>query len=236
MNAARTANAASKGFTLIEVMLAIMLFAVLLAGAWGAIHTAVKAMHSGESAIDRTDRLRAAQQFVRREVSHILPLAYARDDNTGTQYVFEGAPNAITFVAAMPGYLSRGGPYVQSLRLVGGQLVFADAMLNGYDPSVDLAKANPPVVLLDQIQDGHFEFRTYDDQGQLTDWLDTWDDPGITPVMVRLVINMRPEARVTFPVMDIPLRIDAQSSRRGRPVAGAAAAGGSPSAGGSVVR
>ena len=45
----------SKGFTLLEVMLAIVLLALLLAGTWGAIRTAVHALHSGETAIDRTN-------------------------------------------------------------------------------------------------------------------------------------------------------------------------------------
>src|SRR5262249_58431492 len=74
-----------------------------------------------------------------------------------------------------------------------------------------------PAVLLDQIQDGRFEYRTLDDQGELTDWSDQWEDPSVTPVMVRIVIVMRPEARVEFPVMDIPLMLDAGSSRLGRP-------------------
>lgn len=215
-------SAATRGFTLLEVMLSIVLLALLLAGTWGAIRTAVHAMHSGEDAIDRTNRLRVAEEFMRRQVSRILPLAYATDDSTGTNYVFEGSGNFMRFVAPMPGYLSKGGAYVQTLSLVnsrggGKQLQFTDMMLNGYDSDDKESSPQDPAVLLDQIQDGRFEYRTLDDQGELTDWSDQWDDPSVTPVMVRIRIIMRPEARVEFPDMEIPLMLDAGASRSNRP-------------------
>jgi general secretion pathway protein J len=212
----------ARGFTLLEVMLAIVLLALLLAGTWGAIRTAVHAMHSGENAIDRTNRLRVAEEFMRHQISRILPLAFGQDDSTGTNFVFEGSGDSMRFVAPMPGYLSKGGPYVQTLRLVGSRgggkaLEFSDAMLNGFD----LAEAKTtmePVVLLDQIQDGKFEYRTLDDQGDLTDWSSEWDDPSVTPVMVRIAITMRPDARVEFPDMEIPLMLDVGASHAmGRP-------------------
>jgi general secretion pathway protein J len=206
------------GFTLLEVMLSIVLLALLLAGTWGAIHTAVRSMHSGEMAIDRTNRLRVAEEFIRRQVSRILPLAYASDETTGTNYMFEGTGDFMRFVAPMPGYLSKGGPYVQTLRLVGArgggkELQFTDSMLNGFDIDDKESSPQDPAVLLDQIADGRFEYRTLDDNGELTDWSEQWDDPSITPVMVRIVITMRPEARVEFPEMQIPLMLDVGASR-----------------------
>jgi general secretion pathway protein J len=219
---ARMPSRVARGFTLLEVMLAIVLLALLLAGTWGAIRTTVHAMHSGEDAIDRTNRLRVAEEFMRHQISRILPLAFGQDDSTGTNYVFEGSSTSMRFVAPMPGYLSKGGPYVQTLKLVGSrgggkELVFTDAMLNGFD----LAEAKAtmePAVLLDQIQDAKFQYRTLDDQGDLTDWSDQWDDPSVTPVMVRIFIAMRPEARVVAPDMEIPLMLDVGASHAmGRP-------------------
>ncbi|MGN6520634.1 MAG: prepilin-type N-terminal cleavage/methylation domain-containing protein [Dokdonella sp.] len=212
-------RAAAGGFTLLEVMLAIMLLALLLAGSYGAIRTSVHAMHSGESAIDRTNRMRVAQEFMRHQISRIMPLPFARDEGSNSNLVFEGRHDFIRFVAPMPGYLSKGGPYVQTLVFKGGrngrQLLFTNDMLNGFD--LDAKSGNEPSLLLDQIDEGHFEFRTLDENGELTDWSDDWEDPGITPVMVRIVVRMRPEARVEFPVMDIPLMLDAGSARRQQP-------------------
>ena len=212
------ARVLARGFTLLEVMLAILLLALLLAGTYGAIRTAVRATHSGEAAIDRTNRLRVAQEFVRHQVSRIMPLAFDHDSATGANSVFEGKRDLMRFVAPMPGYLSKGGPYVQTLEFAGNrrggrQLLFTDAMLNGFDPKEKKSARGEPSVLLDGIEDGRFQYRTLDEQGQLTDWLDSWDDPSITPLMVRLVVRMRADARIEFPTMDIPLLLDVGARR-----------------------
>ena len=134
---AMIARRTQAGFTLIEMLLAITLLALLIAGAYGGISTAAKAMHAGERAIDRADRLRTAQVFLRTQLSHIVPLTYERDEEENTVHVFDGGAQFMRFVAPMPGYLSRGGPYVETLELRRGsnglQLVFTDSMLNGYD-------------------------------------------------------------------------------------------------------
>ncbi len=212
----RRRQRAAGGFTLLEVMLAIVLLALLLAGTYGAIRTAVNAMHSGEAAIDRTNRLRVAQEFIRRQVSRIMPLSFGTDESTNTPFVFEGERDSMRFVAPMPGYLSKGGPYVQTLAFRGDQLVFSNAMLNGFDLEAADAE-NEPVVLLDQVASGRFEYRTLDDEGVLTDWSDTWEDPSLTPVMVRVVVDMQPQARIRFPEMDIPLMLDIGARRSMRP-------------------
>jgi hypothetical protein len=83
---------------------------------------------------------------------------------------------------------------------------------NGFD--LDAKKSdNEPSLLLDQIQEGRYEFRTIDENGELTDWSDKGDEPGLTPVMVRIVVRMQPEARVEFPEMQIPLMLDAGARR-----------------------
>lgn len=211
-----TRTSLQRGFTLLELMLSILLLALLLAGTYGAIRTAVHGMHSGELAIDRVNRLRVAEEFVRRQVSRIMPLAFAQDQNTNTNFVFEGRGDFMRFVAPMPGYLSKGGPYVQTLAFVGNRrggraLVFTDTMLNGFDP--DQKSDVEPSVLLDEIADGRFEYRAVDENGELTDWSDQWDDPSLTPVMVRVVVRMRPEAQVQFPEMEIPLLLDVGARR-----------------------
>jgi general secretion pathway protein J len=214
MNAA---TRAARGFTLLEVLLAVTLLALLIAGAYGGIRAAARAMHAGERAIDRTDRLRTAQQFLRRQLSHVMPLAFAQDEGTAMQHVFEGDAEHMRFVAPMPGYLSRGGPYVQTLELVraddGLQLKFTDAMLNGYDAKNPGANADEPVVVLDHIRDGAFEYRTLDEQGRLTDWLREWPDPQITPMMVRIRLTMQPGVPIAWPVLDVPLKLNAGAAR-----------------------
>jgi len=214
MNPARSA----RGFTLIEVMLAILLLAVLLAAAYGGIRSAVKGMHIGEDLIDRTNRLRVAQEFLRHQISRTLPLPFGQDEGTGENFMFQGEGDLMRFVAPMPGYLSRGGAYVQTLELTRGrggmQLVFGHSMLNGYDLRKLRKDDADPVILMDQIESGRFEYRKLDAEGQLEDWDDDWEDPSLAPVMVRIQLKMRPEAKVGWPDMEIPLLLDVGAARQ----------------------
>ena len=60
-------------------------------------------------------------------------------------------------------------------------------MLNASTPR---KSGNEPVVLLDQIEEGRFEYRTLYDEGTARGrWQSDWDDPSVTPVMVRVAIR-----------------------------------------------
>ncbi|HEX6833068.1 MAG TPA: prepilin-type N-terminal cleavage/methylation domain-containing protein [Rudaea sp.] len=204
------------GFTLLEVLLAVVLLALLIAGAYGGISASVRAMHAGEKAIERIDRVRTASEFLRRQISRTLPLAFAQTETE--RDVFQGGSDFMRFVAPMPGYLSHGGPYVQTLQLVpaegGLQLVFTSSMLNGFD----LAKSQdagetPPVVLVDHIRAGKFEYRGLDEQGQLSNWTSNWDEPSATPLMVQIALDLDSGGQVNWPTLAVPLMLDAGAAR-----------------------
>ncbi len=210
----RAGNAGGRGFadgfTLLEMLMSVVLLALLLAGAYGGIQTSVRAMHSGEQIIERVDGMRTAQEFVRHQLSRILPLPY--EQATTGNYVFEGDRALMRFVAPMPGYLSHGGPYVQTLALTRGddglRLVFSGAMLNGFDAKEEKAAEHDPVVLLDHIRDGAFSYRKLDDQGQLTAWSSSWDDPGVTPLLIQIELVMQNGEQIGWPTLSVPLMLD----------------------------
>ena len=205
----------SGGFTLLEVLMAVTLLGLLLAGAYSGIQTSVRAMHAGERIIERVDRMRTVQEFLRHQINRIVPLGYEQTNNGWN--VFEGDRNYMRFVAPMPGYLSHGGPYVQTLALTPGpdglRLVFSGAMLNGFDAQQEKAAEREPVVLLDRIRDGSFAYRMLDDQGQLAPWTTRWDDPTVTPMMVQIELVMQDGERVGWPTMAVPLMLDTGASR-----------------------
>lgn len=206
------------GFTLLETVLAIVLLAVLIGAGYSGIRAAAKAMGSGEISVERTNRLRVSQEFMRHQISRILPLAYDHDGGTGENKVFEGSRDLMRFVAPMPGYLSHGGAYVQTIELkrTSGntmQLYFSNAILTGYDPKKLTPSDLDPQVLIDQIKSGRFEYRTYNEQGELGAWTDRWEDSSRTPVMVRIQLEMAREALVAWPEMQIALVMDGASSQ-----------------------
>ena len=212
MNAAvGSRHSRAAGFTLLETLMAIVLLALLLGGAYSGIQTSVRAMHAGERLIERIDRVRTVQEFLRHQLTRILPLSYAQTD--AKVYVFEGERDFMRFVAPMPGYLSHGGPYVQTLAFVHGtdgmSLVFSGTMLNGFDWQEEKKSERQPVVLIEHIRDGSFSYRALDDQGQLAPWSTSWDDPSVTPLLVRIDLTMQNGAQVNWPALAVPLMLDA---------------------------
>jgi general secretion pathway protein J len=203
-------RARSAGFSLLEILVAVTLLALLLALAFGSLRTAMRSARSGEALVERTDRMRVAQEFLRRQLSHAMPLPFERLEDTGENRVFVADRDELRFVAPMPGYLARGGPHVQWLRLVddadGSRLEFDHAQLNGYDPDDPKGDSErEPVVLIEGFREARFEFRALDEQGELGEWSANWEDPQRLPLVVRLTLEFDEESRQRWPDLEIPL-------------------------------
>ncbi len=193
------------GFTLLEVLIAITLLALLMAMAFASLRTAVRITHSGERTITRTNQVRTVQEFLRRELGHAMAIPFERFEDTGENHVFEADANELRFVAPLPGHLAHGGPHVQWITIAGDELLFDHAQLNGYDP--DNPKANnprEPVLLMRGLSEAWFEYRGLDENGELGDWSKTWEDVQQLPLMVRLVVVFDEPGRV-WPDLEIPV-------------------------------
>lgn len=193
------------GFTLLEVLIAITLLALLMAMAFGTLRTAIRITHSGERTISATNQVRTVQEFLRRQLSHAMAIPFDRVEDTGENYVFEADRNQLRFVAPMPGHLANGGPHVQWISFAGSELLFDHSQLNGYDP--DDPKANnprEPVLLMGGVADARFEYRGLNEEGELGDWEPDWDNVQQLPLLVRLVVEFDNPAR-TWPDLEIPV-------------------------------
>ena len=186
----------ARGFTLIEVIIATSLMALGLALAFGSLRGATRATARAEATAQESERLRAVQGLLRRQLATALPLPFEYDADTGRAAFLRLAPNKLEFVATMPGYLSRGGPYLQTLELVRGQggqrLLFQHQLLSTEGP---LPPEREPVVLLDGIADASFEVRGVDESARITDWQDRWDLSAQLPPMLRLRLRFTDPAR-----------------------------------------
>lgn len=193
----------SAGFTLIEVMLAMILVGLIIGIGVGGIRMSRKAAETGEHRIEAINAVRTTQEFLRKQLARALPLAFDVDRTEGRNHVFVGEDREVTFVAPMPGYLSKGGPYVQRLALERDRLNFYHRMLISEDDGEE-----EPVTLLDRIRRGRFEYRGIDEEGKLGDWEDDWEDPSRTPMMVRLSLEFQDGTYMRWPVLEVPLLID----------------------------
>ena len=101
------------------------------------------------------NRLRTAQEFLRRRSATSCRSRTKRRQGEGTNVVFDGRAQFMRFVAPMPGYLVarrsiRANAGTRRRGSDGLQLQFTDAMLNGYDATTRNPQTDEPVVLLDR--------------------------------------------------------------------------------------
>jgi len=199
------APARTRGFTLLEVLIAITLLALLIAMAFGTLRGAVATTRTGERIVTWTNQTRTVQEFLRRQLSHAMSIPFDRQEDIGENHVFEASRDELRFVAPMPGHLANGGPHVQWITIAGDELLFDHAQLNGYDP--DRPKANnprDPVRLMRGVASAHFEYRGLDENGELGEWLREWENVQQLPLLVRLVVEFDEESRV-WPDLEIPV-------------------------------
>ncbi len=73
-----------------------------------------------------------------------------------------------------------------------------------------------PIVLLENIRDGAFAFIELDEEGYPTDWLNELENPVAMPLMVQLDLEMQAKAKEDWPLLQIPLQLDASGSTSSR--------------------
>jgi general secretion pathway protein J len=180
------------GFTLLEVLLATALLAGGLALAFVTLRSAGAVSQRGEEIAKQSERIRAVESFLRQRLVSALPVVMERASDTGQVLLFVGEPQRMRFVADVPDYLGRGGPYRHELSVEGNapaqRLMLALAMVQA-GHVVDEAPV-PPEMLADALEEVHFGYRGIDPQsGKLGDWQERWEWHDRLPVLVRIEIR-----------------------------------------------
>lgn len=204
----------ARGFTLVELLLAVTLLSMLLALAYGGMRAATRATDRGQQVLEESGRLRMAHQFVRKQINQAIPLAFSQTEGAALEApiseVFLGAADSIRFVGPMPGYLGFGGPQVQEMTLVQGEngieLQLTHALVQAFEES--RLTDREPIMLLDGIERAEFQFLTRDEKGEFLPWTNTWEDPSRMPVAVALDIEFAEGSRADWPLLVAAVKID----------------------------
>lgn len=181
------------GFTLIEVLLATVLLAMGLALAFASVRSAMAISQRGEAIAAQSERMRAVQGVLRRQLAGMLRSPLQPLDPAREPLYFQGEADAMHFVAEVPAYLGRGGPYVHALEAVphDGALRLQLGLQFVQDGEVVAERPpRPPEALLDGVRRVSFRYRGIDPvTGALGDWATQWDDTRRLPVLVAIGIE-----------------------------------------------
>jgi len=179
------------GFTLIEVLLATVLLSAGLALAFATLTAATKTANRGEVLAQRSERLRAVEGFMRRRLASARPVPFAIDEETALPQRFFGEAGRMRFVADLPDYLGRGGPYLHEFAVEpDGRDYRVTLALAPVQAGITIEEREPPPpeLLVEELRSARFRYRGLRDDGQLDEWTDAWKKADQLPLMVEVTL------------------------------------------------
>jgi prepilin-type N-terminal cleavage/methylation domain-containing protein len=199
------------GFTLLEVMLAMVALALVAMICYGAFHLGIRAVERGEVAVVTAQRLRVASDVLIRQVKSAVPYPARNEDEEVYPYFF-GTPTSMSFVTAAA--LSGGGGLARVSYDLGqnenGMPELTVGETSSFSPDALGGDRYEPVgarstVLLDGFHDLKFQYLLSD--GADVEWRDSWSgrDEEIMPTAVRIVIDGVPGLETGTWGQEIPI-------------------------------
>ncbi|MEN8761641.1 MAG: prepilin-type N-terminal cleavage/methylation domain-containing protein [Thiogranum sp.] len=88
------------GFTLLEVLVAVVIMAVIMTTAFGALRLGGRSWEAGVTRASDNERFRTVAGLLQRQVSQIIPMTWP--DGGKTRIAFEGTAEQLRFVAPAP--------------------------------------------------------------------------------------------------------------------------------------
>lgn len=194
----------ARGFTLLEMLLALTLLGLLLTLLATALVGANRAASKGERYAGRLDETRAAQNFLQRALRASLPLDLAGGD-TDRMVVFDGDVERMRFAATLTNALGGGIRLhvVEKVALDGGQALQVRFVKAATAGGGDWGQ---PQILVRDVRTLRFSYRGRDERGQATGWLDRWPWPARLPQAVR--VQLTGDGAVRWPSQIVALRLD----------------------------
>lgn len=165
----------SRGFTLIEVLIAITLMAVIVTVGFAVVRTGQRSWDAGEAHLQAAEQRATGIGFLRNYLANALPL---HDDLAGAPpvFLFVGAPQSVQFVAFPPDHVAHGMMYDFLLYAEGGAMRVS--MQPHGKPLLTPLPEPEKAVLLDRVRVVRFAYFGSDqDKPGKPYWHSSWQLP-----------------------------------------------------------
>ena len=207
---APVAPRADRGFTLIELTVALVLLALIASVLYGSLSLAGDSWNKGEAKAQKTSEMRSSQDFLRRTLTSQHPLRFHKVAPDQPLY-FLGTRDSLAYAAALPGRVG-GGMYYFRLSVVGdgdnSQLRLA-RVIPDYSatavPSFDGADTSVLATGIDVVRFGYFGRDPGSIDAVPPTWRDRWDDPQRLPDLIR--VDVTPSSGTPWPTLVVEPRI-----------------------------
>ncbi len=189
-----------RGFTLVELLVAITLLGLLSLVLFGGLRFGTRAWEAGNAAAERFAEIEVVQGLLRRQIAQAtLPKSW--DQNARKSAAFVGEPDRIRFVAPAFGRVGIGGLYSFELALRdadSGQKLELSWRLYRPDEAPEFdrepSETSGRRALLEGIEQASFGYYGSSDPAESALWQDRWDEATQLPSLVSL--------KIAFPEVD----------------------------------
>jgi len=203
---ASSCNLAPKGFTLIEVLIAMTLLSIMVVLLFTSLKICADSWEKGESKITDVNEVAVVYNFFQRHLSVAKPLWNDLPAEEKT-FSFQGKARSLQFVSAFPASADRSGLQLFSIRMQkedNEQLVIVTVV-----PFFPVAEGEEwreeEVTLIKQVSDLKLAYFGADDNGSDGVWQDEWVNKETLPQLVK--INIQLENKIYWPEMIIELKV-----------------------------
>jgi general secretion pathway protein J len=166
----------SAGFTLVELLVAIMILTLFMTASMGAVRIAGKSWAAGQERADATEQMRAVADFLRRQFAQLPALSVG--EGTDERLAFVGEGEGVMFVTSAPQYSQGPGLVTYVLR---GETVDGENLLTlryaAFDPGNEefvLPDRNERIVLAKDFATIEFRYYGAPTDDDIVEWLDAW--------------------------------------------------------------
>lgn len=102
----------ARGFTLVEIMVAMSLLALIIVGLGATLRTFALSEQRIDQRLERADALRVSVNFIRTTLNRVSVRTIAPSlDPTAQKFLFKASPNTLEWVGIMPARYGAGGRY-----------------------------------------------------------------------------------------------------------------------------
>ena len=168
----------SAGFTLVELLVAIMILTLFMTASMGAVRVASKSWAAGQERADATEQMRAVADFLRRQFAQLPALTVGEGQKE--RLAFVGAGEGVMFVSSAPQYSQGPGLVTYVLR---GETVDGEMLLTlryaAFDPGNEefvLPDRNNRIVLAREFDTIEFRYYGAPTEDNMVEWLDAWPE------------------------------------------------------------
>lgn len=201
--------AAHRGFTLVEVTVALVLLALMASVTFGSLSFAGRSWDGGEAKAAQVSEMRQTQEFLRGQLAAQFPLRAKKVAEFPLQFL--GERDQVRYAAALPSRVAEGGVYLFRLavaregdksRLVQERII--PDPLSTEDPDFRDASRSVLAEGIAELKIGYFGRDANAAEAEAPTWRDRWDDKQRLPQLIR--IDVVPEKGLPWPTLVVESR------------------------------